>query len=57
MARPPKLRLLSIFLLNEDVETFEGALRADAAVEWQGIRPDSGIDGTLAVRSPEAKVP
>lgn len=57
MARPPKLRLLSIFLLKEDVETFEGALRADAAVEWQGIRPDSGVDGTLAVRSPEAKVP
>jgi uncharacterized protein (TIGR04141 family) len=54
MARPPRQRPLSIFLLKESVRGFRDAVRDPDAVEWLQA---SGVRGVVALGSATQKTP
>ncbi len=57
MPKKPKLRLLSIFLLRESVDDFEGALKPNSEVNAQPILQASGVRGLVVVKQPSRRQP
>lgn len=57
MARPPRQRALSIFLLKESVESPLAAIRDPTAVSIVEVSTASGVEGVLALGPIAAKTP
>lgn len=57
MARKPRLRTLSIFLLREEIGSWDDALRDGEGVSRHETRKAVDVDGLLVVGSPNRKPP
>jgi len=57
MARKPRLRTLSIFLLREEIESWDDALRDREGIARHETRKAVNVDGLLVIGSPNRKPP